>query len=76
MLCIIDFCTKTDTGDKIKYYRLYKNTFRQQENSPTDYKEYQLKTTGINWDKDGIGQKEFPDNSEDLQNALTPRFYK
>ena len=31
MLCIIDFCTKTDVCDKIKYYRLSKNTQRERE---------------------------------------------
>ena len=39
-LCIIDFCTKTDACDKIKYYKLFKNTKRQQENKPTSYREY------------------------------------
>ena len=40
LLCIIDFCTETDAGDKIKYYRLSKNTKRQQENRPASYREY------------------------------------
>ena len=74
MLCIIDFCTKTDVCDKIKYYRLSKNTQRERErerereqkNRPTSYREYWLKTARINWDKDGIDQKEFPYNSEEL----------
>ena len=64
--------TKTHTGDEIKYYRLSKNTKRQQENRPTSYREYQLTTTGMNWGKDGIDQKGFPDNGEDLQNAISP----
>ena len=63
---IVHFCTKIDAGDKIKYYRLHQNTKRQQENRPTSYTEYQQKTTGRNWDKDSIGRKGFPDNSEDL----------
>ena len=80
MLCIIDFCTKTDVCDKIKYYRLSKNTQRERErererdrerereqkNRPTSYREYWPKTARINWDKDGIDQKEFPYNSEEL----------
>ena len=40
------FCTKTDTGDKIKYSRIPKNTETQQENT----KENAKKTTEINWD--------------------------
>ena len=64
--------TKTHAGDEIKYYRLSKNTKRQQENRPTSYREYQLTTTGINWGKDSIDQKGFPDNGEDLQNAISP----
>ena len=72
-LYIIDFCTKTDAGDKIKYCRLSKNTRRQQESRPTSYTEYKRQmTTGINMDQDGIGQKGFPDNSEDLRNAIGP----
>ena len=31
-------------------------------------------STGINWDKDGIGQKGFPDNNEGLRNAIGPYF--
>ena len=31
---------KTDADDEIKYYRLSKNTKRQQENRPTNYREY------------------------------------
>ena len=31
-LCYDNFCTKTDTGDKIKYSRIPKNTETQQEN--------------------------------------------
>ena len=26
----------------------------------------------MNWGKDGIDQKGFPDNGEDLQNAISP----
>ena len=59
-------------GDKIKYYRLSKNTKRQQENRPTSYREYQLTTTGTNWDKGNIDQKELPDNGEDLRNIIFP----
>ena len=29
-LYVVDFCTKTDAVDKIKYYRLFKNTTLQQ----------------------------------------------
>ena len=60
------------TGNKTKYYRLSKNTNRQEENRPTSYGEFSLKTTGINWYKGGIGQKGFFDNSEDLQNTIGP----
>ena len=45
-LCYDNFCTKTDTGDKIKYNRLSKNTETQQGNT----KENTKKTTEINWD--------------------------
>ena len=45
-LCYGSFCTKTDTGDKIKYSRIPKNTETQQENT----KENTKKTTEINWD--------------------------
>ena len=31
-LCYNNFCTKTDTGNKIKHYRLPNNTEAQQEN--------------------------------------------
>ena len=41
-----NFCIKTDTGDKIKYSRIPKNTEIQQE----DTKENIKKTTEINWD--------------------------
>ena len=58
LLCIIDFSTETDAGDKIKYYRLSENTKRQQENRPAD----------------SIGQKGFLDNIEDLRNAIVPYF--
>ena len=53
-------------------YELSKNTNGEQENKPTSYREYQLKTTRINWDNGGIDQKGSPDNSEDLQNAFGP----
>ena len=46
MLCYDNFCTKTDTGDKIKYSRIPKNAETQQENT----KENTKKTTEINWD--------------------------
>ena len=45
-LCYENFCLKTDTGDKIKYSRIPKNTETQQEN----IKENTKKTTEINWD--------------------------
>ena len=46
-VCLHDnLCTKTDTGDKIKYSRVPKNTETQQENT----KENAKKTTEINWD--------------------------
>ena len=61
-----DFCTITDAGDKIKCYRLSKKI------RPTSYREYQLQTARINWDKGGIGQKGFPDNNEELRNAIGP----
>ena len=31
--CYDNFCTKTDTGDKIKYGKISKNTETQQENT-------------------------------------------
>ena len=71
-LYIIDFCTKTNISDKIKYFRLSKNTKSQQENRPTSYREDWLQTTGINWNKGNIGQKIFHDNSKDLPNANGP----
>ena len=71
-ISIADFCTKTDAGDKIKYYRLSKNTKRPRENRPSSYREYQPKATAINWDIDGIGQKGFLDNSEGLRNIIGP----
>ena len=40
------FCTKTDTGDTIKYSRIPRNTQAQQKNT----KENTKKTTEINWD--------------------------
>ena len=46
MLSYDNMCTKTDTGDKIKYSRIPKNTETQQENA----KENTKKTTEINWD--------------------------
>ena len=42
---IISAATKNDTGDKIKYSRISKNTETQQENT----KENIRKTTEINW---------------------------
>ena len=30
---VMHYCTKTDAGDKVTYYRLSKNIMRQQENS-------------------------------------------
>ena len=56
---------KSNTADS-------KNLKRQLENMPTSYRDYQLKTTGINMDKGGISRKRFPDNSEDLRNATGP----
>ena len=41
-----NFCTKTDTGNKIKYRTIPKNTKTQQENT----KENTKRTTEINWD--------------------------
>ena len=69
LLYSIHFCTKTGASDKIKYLRLSTNAKRQQENTPR-IKKFQLKTTGINWEKGGIGQKGFPGNSEDLQKTM------
>ena len=57
---------------KSQIHRPSKNEKRQQENRSTSYREYQQKTTGINFDKGGIGQKGFTDNSEDLRNAIGP----
>ena len=45
-LCYDNFCTKTDTGDKIKYSRNPKNKEAQQENAQENTK----KTIKINWD--------------------------
>lgn len=47
-LCYNNFCSKTGTGDKIKYYRL--------PNNPNSQNEYQriLMKTGINWEKEHI----------------------
>ena len=45
-LCYDNFCTKTDTEDKIKYNRIPKNTETQQEKT----KENTKKTIEINWD--------------------------
>ena len=50
------------------------NTKRQQENRSTRYREYWLKAIGINWDKGSIDQKGFPDNNEDLRNAIGPYY--
>ena len=41
-----NFCTKTDTGNKINYIRIPKNKETQQENT----KENTKNTTEINWD--------------------------
>ena len=38
--------------------------------SKKNFREYQRKTTRINWDKDGIDQKGLLDNSEDLRNDI------
>ena len=46
-VCLHDnFCTKTDTGDRIKYSRVPKITEIQQENT----KENTKMTIEINWD--------------------------
>ena len=45
-LCYDNFCPKIDTGDKIKYSRIPKNTETQQKNT----KENTEMTTEINWD--------------------------
>ena len=45
-LCYDNFCTKTETSNKIKYSRIPKNTETQQENTKKNPK----KTTEINWD--------------------------
>ena len=58
MLCYDNFCTKTDTSDKIKYNRLSKNTEAQQGNT----KENTKKTT----EKKGTDPKDFLINSENL----------
>ena len=46
LLFFVNVYTKTDTGDKIKYRRIPKNTETQQENT----KENTIKTTEIDWD--------------------------
>ena len=43
--CYDNFCTKTDTGDKIKYSRIPNNTETQQGN----IKQNTEKITKINW---------------------------
>ena len=53
-LCYHNFCTKTDTGDKIKYSRIPKNTETQQDNTKDNTKKRPMKQTGID-------QKRFPD---------------
>ena len=45
-LCCDNFCTKTDTGDKIKYSRIPKKKEIKQENTKENIK----MTTEINWD--------------------------
>ena len=52
--------------------KYFKNTKRQQENGSNGHAENYLQTTEINWDKGGIGQKWFPENSDDLRNAIDP----
>ena len=52
-LCYDNLCTKTDTGEKIKYSRIPKNKETQQENTKKNTK----KTAGINGDL----SKKFPD---------------
>ena len=46
LLCYDNFCTKTDSGDKIKYSSIPKDPQTQQENT----KENTKRTTEINWD--------------------------
>ena len=46
LLCYDNFCTKTDTGDKIKYSRIPKNVEIKQEFSRENTK----KITEIYWD--------------------------
>ena len=46
LLFLDNFYTKADTGGKVKYSRLPKNTDTQQQNT----KENSIKTTEINWD--------------------------
>ena len=58
---------KSNTTDSLKIQKNMQEN--RQENRSTSYREYQQKTTGINWDKDGIVQKGFLDNSENLRNA-------
>ena len=47
---LYNFCTKIDTGNKVKYCGLPKNMETQQENVKKNTKE----TTVINWDKGRI----------------------
>ena len=68
-LCYDNFCTKTDTGDKIKYNRFSKNTETQQENT----KEHTKKG---NWNKLGLIKNVFLINSEDLWNVVAPSSIK
>ena len=71
-LWIIGFCTTADAGEEIKHYRLSKNTKRQQKNRTVSYTKYKQNKTVINWNKDDIDQKGFPDNNEDLRNVTSP----
>ena len=42
-MALLFFVTKTDTGDKMKYYRLHNNTEIKQENNKDNTSSRQLK---------------------------------
>ena len=58
---------KSNTTDSLRTQREI-----EQENKPTRYRKYLLKTIRINWEKDDIDQKGLPDNSENLRNTIGP----
>ena len=67
----LTYVIKSSITDSLRIHR-EREREREQKNRPTSYREYWLKTARINWDKDGIDQKEFPYNSEELWNVISP----